>query len=258
MKFTEKPLGERIRDLRISRRLSQQRVAKILGISQPSVSRIEAGKESLSIDQFLALCRLFNTPPGSLLPEEGQASEQVRRSLIRHGAKNLVDDENILPTDRLAAAKDAIKEVLVAAETPREVAALVPVIVVNAGKISFQDLGLELRRLDPKFQRRLGWLLENALAAIERELTPTLPNAWRVRYLRARAQIIPELKIIRSRWDRPFGERITGEDILDTDLISEQAANQARATQSKISKDWSIVTRLQVEDFCNALRDSRS
>lgn len=255
---TRKELGEKVRNLRIARRLPQRSLAQTLGVSQATISRLESGKEGLSVDQLLQVCRLFNVPPSQLLPEEGAATKQIRRSLIRHGAVNLVDDENILPSERLADVKEVIKEVLIATESPREVAALAPVLVQNAGKLSVEDLALDLGRLDGRFNRRVGWLLENTLAAVEKEIESAPPHAWRVRCLRAKALFIPELKTLQRKWDPIWGNRIPPqEDILDTDLISKQSIEEARGYRSQISHNWNVISRLQVSDFVHALHEGR-
>ena len=255
---TAKEIGEKIRTLRIARRLPQQSVAKTLEVSQATISRLESGKESLTVDQLLRVCRLFNVPPSHLLPEEGAATAQVRRSLIRHGAANLVDDEKVLPSERLSDVKEVLKEVLIAAESPREVAALAPVLVQNAGQLSLQDLALDLARLDSRFHRRVGWLLENTLAAVEKELEGAPPHAWRVRYLRAKALFAPELKALQRKWDPIWGSKIPSqEDILDTDLTSKQSIEEAQGYCSQISRNWNVISRLQVSDFVNALREGR-
>lgn len=255
---TDKNIGDKIRNLRIARRLPQRSLAKTLRVSQATISRLESGKEGLSVGQLLEVCRLFNVTPSQLLPEEGITSAQIRRSLVRHGATNLTDDENILPSERLADVKDVLKEVLIAAESPREVAALAPVLVQNAGKVSLEDLALDLRRLDARFDRRVGWLLENTLAAIEKTIESAPPHAWRVRYLRAKALFTPELKALKRKWDPVWGGKIPAqEDILDTDLLSKQSIKETRGYCSQISRDWNIISRLQVADFAHALREGQ-
>jgi hypothetical protein len=45
-------------------------------------------------------------------------------------------------------------------------------------------------------------------------------------------------------------------DILDQDLISSQSVEEAIENSSSISKKWKVVSRLQVEDFHQALKDA--
>lgn len=255
----EKLIGEKIRSLRLARRLPQRQLAAALAVSQATVSRIEAGKEALSIRQLIAVCRLFNVLPTDFIPEEGSAKTQIRRSLIRHGAKNLVDDERTLPSKRLADAKEVLKETLIAAESPRDIAALAPVIVQNAATLPLDRVSSDLLYLGAHLQRRLCWLLDNVIAALDAELKTPLPQAWKVRYLRAKTRIAGDFKQIKRRWDPLYGEKQTAvEDIVDTNLVGSESLQQARAQSSEISGHWDIVSSLQVEDFIRALRESRA
>ena len=52
----KKAIGERIRELRKAKGLSQNELAEILNISQDAVSKIEQGKVSLSLEyQFIPM-----------------------------------------------------------------------------------------------------------------------------------------------------------------------------------------------------------
>lgn len=258
MNDLERFVGQRIRDFRLERRLPQRYVASALGVSQASISRIESGKEGLSVRQLVAACKLFNVLPTSFLPEEGTAQSQLRRSLVRHGAKNLVDDDQALPSARFASVKEAIRETLIAAESPRDIAGLAPVIVKNVGSLPFTELARSLFVLGSHLERRLCWLLDNILAAIDIQLqTGNLTHSDKVRYLRARTRLSGELRLISQRWQSHYGEEtIKEEDTLDLDLNSPESIDEARSTSSKISKRWKIVSHIQPNDFAAALRDS--
>ena len=59
MNYDVKQSGERIRQLRIRDRLSQEQVAGKLNIDRSFYSRIEAGKSGCSVDLFVQLSDLF-------------------------------------------------------------------------------------------------------------------------------------------------------------------------------------------------------
>lgn len=258
MKNINLEIGEKIRNLRISRRVPQRRLAEVLQVSQPTVSRLEAGRETLTIEQLLDLCRFFNVPPSFFLPEEGPASSQLRRSLIRHGAAHLTDDEKSLPSERLSNVKDVIRETLIATGSPRDIAALAPVIVQNAAVLPFADLEAELYRLGPHLHRRLCWLLENILEALKTENSPSLPPSRRVQYLRAQTRLSSEFHSLKSRWNPMYGQaQHLPEDILDANIASLPAIQNATHERSEISSRWKIVTRIKVDDFARALREAR-
>lgn len=48
--------GAFIRDGRISKKISQQDLAKSLGITQPYLSRLEQGLRSIDLDQAITIC----------------------------------------------------------------------------------------------------------------------------------------------------------------------------------------------------------
>ena len=61
MNYDTKESGERIRQLRIQRGLTQENVAQILNIDRSFYGRIESGKKGCSIDIFVRISGLFET-----------------------------------------------------------------------------------------------------------------------------------------------------------------------------------------------------
>ncbi len=53
-------LIKRFKEMRKSKGLTQKDVAKILGVEQPEVSRIESGKDAFTIDKFLVFVTALN------------------------------------------------------------------------------------------------------------------------------------------------------------------------------------------------------
>jgi DNA-binding XRE family transcriptional regulator len=53
-------LIKRFKEMRKSKGLTQKDVAKILGVEQPEVSRIESGKDAFSMDKFLLFITALN------------------------------------------------------------------------------------------------------------------------------------------------------------------------------------------------------
>lgn len=60
-------LGEKIKDLRASKGLSQEKVAGSLGISRVSFSQIENGERKITVEEILKLSKLFDIPCDVLL-----------------------------------------------------------------------------------------------------------------------------------------------------------------------------------------------
>ena len=60
MAYDMKQSGERIRQLRIKNKLTQEKAANALNIDQSYYGRIETGKKGCSVDLFIQLAELFD------------------------------------------------------------------------------------------------------------------------------------------------------------------------------------------------------
>ena len=76
-------LGERLRSARTDAGLLQQALAIKLGVSRASVASIEAGKQSITVEQLIRIANLLGTHPADLLrdvlDESGPASKELER-----------------------------------------------------------------------------------------------------------------------------------------------------------------------------------
>lgn len=63
------PVGyqDQLKTLRKKRNMSQQQLAEIIGVEQPTIQRWESGKRVPDLDNLQALARALGTTPGSLL-----------------------------------------------------------------------------------------------------------------------------------------------------------------------------------------------
>lgn len=57
----------KLKQIRLSKGLSQREVGEILGVSQAAASRYELGKRKLDQDQIIALSLALDITPGELL-----------------------------------------------------------------------------------------------------------------------------------------------------------------------------------------------
>jgi transcriptional regulator with XRE-family HTH domain len=75
-----KSVGERIRSLRVDRKLSQEALAKLLGIKQGSLTQLETGKSKAPSSKTLTkLARVFEVDPEWLMT--GKGPQQVVSAL---------------------------------------------------------------------------------------------------------------------------------------------------------------------------------
>ena len=67
---SKKDVGDRVRELRKARELSQGKLAAALGIPPTNVSAIERGVRGLSIQQLVKLARVLDVSPAEILGDQ--------------------------------------------------------------------------------------------------------------------------------------------------------------------------------------------
>jgi len=248
-------IGKRIRALRLERHWTQARLAALLGISQNYLSVLERGLGSFSAEELLVFLKHFNVPVDYFAARKGPIENQIQNALARVGAGHLLERGDLLPSEQLTRAADAVREALVSGDSPRQITAAAPVFVNQAGQINLDKLRGEFTSLG--LQNRLGWALDNTLEAIKLESAKTFPREWRVRYNRASVIINYFLNPWRASLKPAAARRQVQYNILDKDIASEATLQQVSREASEISKRWGIATRIKVDDFARALEAAR-
>ena len=88
-------LYERIKEARTELHLSQDYVAKFLGVNRTAIVEIESGKRKVSADELGKLSELFQIPAEELL--NGRSTEMpVQMFARRFGALDEADQQEIL------------------------------------------------------------------------------------------------------------------------------------------------------------------
>lgn len=244
-------IGDGIRSLRTSRRWTQAELAKKLGVSQAQLSQVERGASSLTAEQFLAVLRLFNVPLSTFDPRaKADRYAQLQNALARLGAADLHESEDVLPSRELEEVNDAVLQTLTAG-TPRLLTALAPVLVRNVDHVDLPGIHATLRRVG--LERRLGWLIENVVEALGQDLTSKRSSPW-VRRDRRASLLLHEF--LESKMGHPPSDPAAA-DVLDRAIRSKGTLDLVEASRSAISRRWGIITRLQPQDFLQALRSAR-
>ncbi|HAN03804.1 MAG TPA: hypothetical protein DCQ25_00810 [Elusimicrobia bacterium] len=240
-------IAAKIRDLRRQRRWTQARLAGLLGISQNRLSEIERGDGSFTAEQLVLVMSTFNLQLDYFSISRQKAGAELQNTLARLGAGHLREDLSPGAFESAKRVDEVLLEALIAADSPRQVAAVAPVLVAQIERV---NLGrLRLKAAEAGYEARLGWALESVLGAIRAEL-PLVSQAWRLKYRRAELLIGAAL----AAWPAP---KPGAEDILDREILSEEGAAEARAARSAAARKWGLVTRITAEDFKEALRDGR-
>lgn len=238
-----------MRQLRQGHRWTQAELAARLDVSQGRLSQLERGAGSFTAEQFLTILELFNVGASDFVRRPADPGAELQNVLVRLGAVHLQESE-ALPSERIEAVTDAVRETLVSADASRLVAALAPVLVVHANAINLHKLELDLRRVG--LAHRLAWLIENTIRAVEQAEATASPSEKRA-YRRARAVLESHLESWEGR-----AEAVPSADLLDTNIRSTQTRLQVQAASSDISKRFHVITAIKPADFVAALEAARN
>ncbi len=238
-----------VRALRKERGWTQVELAEKLGLSQNRLSEIERGDGSFTAEQFLLILKIFNVTTARFADTADRA-QQLQNALARLGASHLQESAGVIPAEGLADVVTAIREALLQAD-PRLTTALAPVLCANVDRVSLSKLYLDLGSVG--LERRLAWLCENILAALDSDIVRELPRTWGQRVRRAIVVLGAFLDPLEHRLESPT----TGSpspDVFDPSIRSKQTLDSVQATASGISRKWGIVSALQPRDFAQAIR----
>lgn len=87
----------KIKDIRIKKGISQKELAEKAGMTQASISYIEAGKRPIDLDLLEAISKILDCKPYELLPKEWQpqiSDEDLRLlNAIKSLAKNKENED---------------------------------------------------------------------------------------------------------------------------------------------------------------------
>lgn len=246
-------IAAKVRDLRKERHWTQADLAKVIGLSQNRLSEIERGEGSFSAEQLLLIMKTFNVTADSFAPSKQDESAQLQGALARLGAAHL-HEQPVVPTERLETPGDVMRETLLTARSPRQIASLAPLIVWQLKDENISLAKLKSQLAQAGFERRLGWALENTLQALEHELKKKPARPFEKGYQRAatviRLFLAPWLTALAAAPDVP-------EDILDPDITSERTVAEVREASSGMSRRWRIISRIDLADFVVALQEAR-
>ena len=85
--INKKEMGERLRDLRLSQKMSQKEFADAIGKTQTSISQIESGEYGLSHDTIFTIKEKFNLESSWIYTGEISAKSDNQESSIDYKGK---------------------------------------------------------------------------------------------------------------------------------------------------------------------------
>jgi transcriptional regulator with XRE-family HTH domain len=255
VKTRDEAIGPKVRALRQERRQTQVQLARLLGVTQGYLSKLERGRAAFTAQQLFVILRHFNVPLDRFSPPGEEVGGQIQNALAREGASHLLESDSLLPSDRLRGAAEAIREALVSAQSARQVAAIAPVLVEHAGSLNLSQLRTEFRVLG--LENRYGWAIESVREALRLEGERDLPREWRLKYRRAEVALDAFFAPLFGRGAGLNAEKPVAPDILDPGIASAETLRAVSENLSPIAKRWRVITSIETQDFVRALRAAR-
>lgn len=86
-------LGERLRERRQSKRVTQEDLAQVLGLNRTTVVNIEKGRQRLAVHQLVQIADHLGCTPGELIPslaEEGLLTDRQRSKVPDRAALGFI------------------------------------------------------------------------------------------------------------------------------------------------------------------------
>lgn len=80
----------RIKEIRKNKKMTQENLADLVGMSQPQIQRIETGQSSLTLEQIDMFAKALQVEPYELFPEEWRPKENVQET------SDAIDDNLLL------------------------------------------------------------------------------------------------------------------------------------------------------------------
>lgn len=91
--LTIEEIGNRIRTLRKENDMTSVELAKIIQISQPYLSKLEQGKQPISVDILINICNVFGITLEQFFSKENNFSELTNLNKVLKSARNLNNEE---------------------------------------------------------------------------------------------------------------------------------------------------------------------
>jgi len=92
-------IGDRIREFRFQKGISQQRLAELLGVSRPTISQMENGERKISAEELDALSKIFNISADNLLKKEEEPKVILQKGMkdrrLQPGIRINVPQKNV-------------------------------------------------------------------------------------------------------------------------------------------------------------------
>lgn len=139
-------IGRAVRKLREEKGISAKYLAKVLGVTQPTISRIESGTASLSAENLCFLAKSFNYPLSFFVGERSPLAHDnediIRAGLVQYGATHLKAKRAIDIKEHYRTYADFLNAALYEVDDARIAAALAATIYVQSASNKIKPIAI--------------------------------------------------------------------------------------------------------------------
>ena len=110
MAIDYKDIGRRIKEKRIQKGLTQEKLSEIIGVGPSHMSHIESGSTVPSFEVFIALVNALNCSSDELLCREIRSAKDLRDSWLTELIEDCDSTEVKILSDTLVSLKDTLRK----------------------------------------------------------------------------------------------------------------------------------------------------
>ena len=103
-------IGQRIKQKRIEKGFTQEKLAELVGIGPSHMSHLESGKTVASMDVFIALCNVLECSADELLCREVAVDKPLRNNWLTELIKDCDLTETKILSDILISTKNSLRK----------------------------------------------------------------------------------------------------------------------------------------------------
>ena len=103
-------IGRGIREQRIQNRLTQEKLAELVGIGPSHMSHLESGRTVASMEVFIALCNALNCSADTLLCREISSDQPLVRNWLTELVADCDQTEVKIISDMVVALKESLRK----------------------------------------------------------------------------------------------------------------------------------------------------
>ena len=103
-------IGQRIKQKRVEKKLTQERLSELIGVGPSHMSHLESGKTVPSMEVFITLCNVLECSADELLCREIRTAQPILHNWLTKLISDCDDTEIKILTDILTSTKQTLRK----------------------------------------------------------------------------------------------------------------------------------------------------